>query len=232
MTNPLSGAAILGIGIALSGLFIGQGFVTARNNLKSVEVKGLAEKIVKANEAVWNINLKVVNNDMGELYREISRVQDSSKKFLTAQGFQENEISMNPISVMDNQSVSYNQNKDIPRYSADLGLNVSSNKVDEIAKGLQKTGELVQQGIVVTSSNANYRFTNLNSIKPKMLEEATKSARVAAERFASDAKTNLAGIRHASQGLFTISDANSNFDSGTAIYKKVRIVTTIEYQLS
>lgn len=232
MHNRLTGAAILGIGIALSGLFIGQGFVTARNNLKSVEVKGLAEKIVKANEGVWTVNLKVVNNDIGELYREISRVQDSTRKFFMAQGFQANEISMNPISVMDNQSVGYNQNKDIPRYSADMGVSVGSYKIDEIAKGLQKTGELVQQGIVVTSSNANYRFTKLNDIKPQMLEEATKSARIAAERFASDAKTDLGGIRHASQGLFTISDANSNFDSGATIDKKVRIVTTIEYQLS
>jgi hypothetical protein len=232
MNNRLTGAAILGIGIALSGLFIGQGFVVARNNLQSVEVKGLAEKVVKANEGVWTINLKVVNNDMGQLYQEISRVQANCKKFLLEQGFQEADISMNPVSVMDNQSVTYNQNKDIPRYSADMGLNVSSNKVDQIAQALQKTGELVQQGIVVTSSSANYRFTDLNSIKPQMLEEATKSARIAAERFASDAKTALGSIRHASQGLFTISDANSNFDSGTTIYKKVRIVTTIEYQLS
>jgi hypothetical protein len=42
----------------------------------------------------------------------------------------------------------------------------------------------------------------------------------------------LGNIRHASQGLFTISDANSNYDSGYSLMKKVRIVSTIEYQLN
>ena len=119
----------------------------------------------------------------------------------------------------------------MPRYSADTGLTISTKNIDQVEAAVQKTGDLVQQGIVVTNSNAVYRFSNLNTIKPGMLDEATQSAHETGESFAKNALASLGYIRRASQGLFTISDANSNFDSGNAIMKKVRVVTTVEYQL-
>ena len=117
----------------------------------------------------------------------------------------------------------------MPRFSADTGVTVSTNNVDLVSSIAQKTGDLVQQGIVVTTATALYRYNNLNAIKPALLEEATQSAHLAAQSFANDAKTSLGDIRHAMQGMFTISDANSSYDSGNAIMKKVRVVTTIEY---
>lgn len=227
----LTSTLILSTGIALSGLFIGLGFLNAKHPLQYVEVKGLAEEIVKSDEGIWTLNIKLVNNDLNALYENISKAQQATREFLIHQGFKAEELSMNPVSVVDNQSVSYNTNQEMPRYSADTGVTVSSHQVDQIANAIQKTGDLVQQGVVVTSSNATYRFSQLNEIKPKMLEAATQSARVAAESFAKDSHTSLGGIHHASQGLFTITDANSSFDSGNSILKKVRIVTTVEYQL-
>jgi hypothetical protein len=224
-------ALVLGFGFALSGYFIADGFVEARQYSRFVEVKGLAERTVKADQAIWSINIKLVNSDLAALYQSIAQAQNKMQQFLNKQGFSSANINTNPVSVTDNQSVSYNNNSNMPRYTADTGLTLSSTDVDKVALALQKTGELVEQGLVVTSSNVQYRFNGLNAIKPKMLIEATQSARHAAQSFANNAKANLGYIRHASQGQFTISDANSNYDTGSAIMKKVRIVTSIEYQL-
>lgn len=232
MESKWIAATIVSVGLGLSGYFIGQGFIGSKMNTQYVEVKGLAERVVKANESVWTINIKQVNNNLNELYDAVSKNQDTTKQFLLAQGFKPENISMNPIAITDNQSLSYNQNQGMPRYSADAGVTISTSLVDNVAQAIQKTGDLVAQGVVVTSSNVVFRYTELNSIKRPMLEEATKSARNAAESFAMDSKTSLGKIRHASQGLFTITDANSTFDSGNSILKKVRIVTTIEYQLN
>ena len=232
MKSKIPSALILSLGVGLAGYFIGQGFLGSKLHTQTVEVKGLAERNVKSNEALWAINIKLVNSDLGKLYDDASKSQTAIKNFLISQGFKENEIFMNPITVTDNQSVNYSQNQDIPRYNADSGLTVSTYNVDLVANALQKTGDLVQQGVVVTSSNATFRFTQLNDIKRPMLEEATQSARNAAESFAKDSKTSLGNIRHASQGLFTITDANSNYDIGNSLQKKVRIVTTIEYELN
>lgn len=232
MNQKLIAATIISLGLGLSGYFIGQGFLGSRVTTQYVEVKGLAERVVKSDEAVWTINVKLVNNDLKQLYDAMSKNQADTKQFLLNQGFKAEDISMNPIAITDNQSMAYIQNQSVPRYSGDTGITVSTSLVDNVANALQKTGDLVAQGVVVTSSNAIFRYTQLNKIKRPMLEEATKSARNAAESFAMDSKTSLGKIQHASQGLFTIMDANSTYDSGTAILKKVRIVTTIEYQLN
>lgn len=231
MKSKIPAALILSLGVGLAGYFVGQGFIGSKLHTQTVEVKGLAERVVKSNEAVWTINIKLVNNDLSKLYESVSKSQMATKQFLLGQGFKENEIFMNPPAVTDNQSITYNQNQEMPRFSADSGVTISTLNVELVANALQKTGNLVEQGVVVTSSNAVFRFTNLNQIKRPMLEEATKSARNAAESFAQDSKTSLGNIRHASQGLFTITDANSNYDTGNSELKKVRIVTTIEYEL-
>jgi hypothetical protein len=75
--------------------------------------------------------------------------------------------------------------------------------------------------------NILYEFTGLNEIKPQMIEEATKNAREAAEKFAVDSGSRLGKIRNASQGQFTITDRDAN----TPFIKNVRVVTTVNYYL-
>ena len=60
-----------------------------------------------------------------------------------------------------------------------------------------------------------------------MIEEATKNARAAAEKFAKDSGSKLGKIKSASQGQFTIYDRDAN----TPYIKNVRVVTTITYYL-
>ena len=73
----------------------------------------------------------------------------------------------------------------------------------------------------------SYDYTSLNSIKPKMIEEATKNARAAAEKFAKDSDSKLGKIKKAYQGQFSIDDRDAN----TPYIKKIRVVTTIDYSL-
>ena len=75
--------------------------------------------------------------------------------------------------------------------------------------------------------NVSYEFTGLNEVKPRMIEEATKNARAAAEKFAKDSDSELGKIRNASQGQFSISDR----DAYTPYIKSVRVVTTVNYYL-
>ena len=60
-----------------------------------------------------------------------------------------------------------------------------------------------------------------------MIEEATKNARLAAEKFAKDSESELGKIKHAYQGQFTINDRDMN----TPHIKRIRVVTTIDYSL-
>lgn len=97
---------------------------------------------------------------------------------------------------------------------------------------MRRQTELLKHGIAVEtveygSNSLNYLYTGLNDIKPQMIEEATKNARSAAEKFAKDSDSRLGKIKTASQGQFSIEDRDVN----TAHIKKVRVVTTVEYFL-
>ena len=79
----------------------------------------------------------------------------------------------------------------------------------------------------------------LNSIKPDMITEATRNARAAADRFASDSGSKVGSIRQANQGVFSILPADQVSDNsepgyGTSdgsIMKTVRVVTSVDYYL-
>lgn len=95
---------------------------------------------------------------------------------------------------------------------------------------MPRLGELMAEGIAIApdySATTQYDFTSLNKIKPGMIEQATKNAREAAEKFAKDSESKLGKIKSAEQGLFTIEDRDSN----TPYIKNVRVVTKLEYYL-
>ena len=60
-----------------------------------------------------------------------------------------------------------------------------------------------------------------------MIEEATRNARVAAEKFARDSESRLGKIKRANQGQFSISDRDAN----TPYIKTVRVLTSVDYLL-
>jgi hypothetical protein len=76
-------------------------------------------------------------------------------------------------------------------------------------------------------------FDGLNALKPKMIAEATAEARKAAEQFARDSRSEIAGIRRANQGLFEIRprDEAMGIQEWSQIRKTVRVVATVEYLL-
>jgi uncharacterized protein len=103
--------------------------------------------------------------------------------------------------------------------------------------------QLLQKGILLTSNpgqGLTYKFTGLNSIKPDMITEATRNARAAANRFASDSGSKVGSIRQANQGVFSILPADQasesgegggNFAGDSSLMKTVRVVTSVQYYL-
>ena len=92
--------------------------------------------------------------------------------------------------------------------------------------------KLGKAGITFRTSNydnkTEYMFTKLNEIKPQMIEDATRNARLSAQKFAEDSQSKLGKIKRARQGQFSIFPRDKN----TPHIKKIRIVSTIEYYLS
>ena len=224
-------AIVLAIGLVALGAQIKQGIDNFVNKDRVVTVKGLAEMEVPANKVTWPLIYKEVGNDLSTLYNKINDTNKAIVNFLKKKGISESEISINAPEIIDMQAERYNSTPTPYRYNVTTVITVTSEKVDLVRNLISEQSELLKQGIAITGGdyryNIQYDYTRLNDIKPQMIEEATKNAREAAQKFAKDSESELGKIKRANQGQFSI----ENRDANTPYIKRIRVVTTIDYSL-
>ncbi|ANO52563.1 SIMPL domain-containing protein [Woeseia oceani] len=222
---------LVAIGLAIGGYFIGDGFVSARALERSVEVKGLAERDVMADTAIWPMQIMVAGNELEPLFIAIEKQGAQVQTFLRENGFIEDEISVSAPSVVDRLARDYSDPNTRFRYSVTQVITVFTSKIETVRNAGQELAALGKAGIVLNQNDYNfqtqYLFNGLNDLKPAMIEEATRNAREVAAKFAEDSASRLGRIRNANQGQFQISDRDSN----NPHIKKVRVVSTISYYL-
>ena len=232
--------SVLAVGVALGGFFIGDGIYRAMSG-RTVTVKGLAERDVVADTAVWNIKINGVGGDLAVLQQEIDNDIAEIHTFLTDAGFAPSDIQNLRVQVRDkyagySDAELKNQQND-GRYVIETGVKVRSHNVELVDSISRRMGELVRRGITITEdySGPIYIFNGLNDIKISMIEQATKNATAAGQQFAKDADAKLGKIKSANQGVFSIEsrDPTDSWSSNErqAINKKVRVVATITFYL-
>ena len=237
--NDQGGLFFLGffvaVGLALGGYFIGQTLYNAKVALNTAEAKGLAEKRVTANRANWEIVYTVTGSSRTEipgLYKQAEEHQQTIHSLLTDNGFDDSEIELGVL------NYDYREFRDDKQQLVDqthklIGtISVETDKVQQVSKVRASVNKLIAQDIDIENKAPAYRFTKLNEIKPDMLREATKNARIAANEFAENAGVDVGGIRSARQGSFYVRDAGEEYGDTEKIEKDVRVVTTITFYLT
>ena len=224
--------SILSLSIVVAGYFIGNMHKTGKMYDRYVQVKGLSEREVDADFAVWPINVVLTGNDLQELTKRVEAQNDAVHAFFVSQGFGADEVTRGMVNITDSQANLYGGNTPSPfRYLAQSDFTIRTSAIEKLQEAQGKSLELMSKGIVLGSKNQwrpiEYVFTGLNDLKPEMIEEATKNAREVAEKFARDSDSEVGEIRIARQGLFSINDRDQN----TPQIKVVRVVSTIDFQL-
>lgn len=216
----ISGAVIV-FSILISGAF----YISAKDFSKQgsyVEVKGLSEKIVKADTAIWSLSFEVKSNNIDTLYSDIEKNITTIKTFLVEKGFEASEINVAPVNIYQETY------KDAAfRYNSNNQVSVYTKKVDLAKATSNETLLLVKRGVVLNQNYISFEFSDLNSIKPGMLAEAIKNARDTAGQFAENSGSVVGSVTRGNQGVFDITDK----DPGSPEYKKIRLVSTLRFLL-
>lgn len=215
------GSALVIFAIVISLAF----FISAYSFSKQgsyVEVKGLSEKIVKADTAIWSMSFEIKSNDIDSLYADIEKNIKTIKAFLAEKGFEATEINVAPVNIYQDT-----YKEAAFRYNSTNQVAVYTKKVDAAKKASNETLMLVKQGVVLNQNSISFEFSDLNSIKPEMLAEAIKNARSTADQFAENAASTVGSVTRGNQGVFEIEDK----DPGSPEYKKIRLVSTLRFLL-
>lgn len=221
----------IGISIVMAAVILAVGLANIITPERSVSVRGLAEREVDADLAVWNMSFSMGENSLESMQKSILEKTEVIKKYLIKHGLEESDFTVKPAAITDNSLNSYmDQTKITYKFVARQTILVRSEKIEAVKSAYADSLELVSAGIAVNQdydSKVSYEFTKLNDIKPEMIAEATKNARTAAEQFAHDSNSKVGKIKKATQGLFTIEDAAVGLEDK----KSVRVVNTVEYLL-
>ena len=180
---------------------------------------------------IWPIAYKVMSDDLQSIYGQTEKGNEIIVEYLKSGGINEDEMTVSVPQISDNLANEYGSTGRAYRYIAKNVVTVYTDKVDQVLALMSRQAELLKKGIVTQGESwenpVEFKYEGLNEIKPEMIEEATKNARQAAQKFAKDSESELGKIKTANQGTFTIEDRDSN----TPYIKKVRVVTSVTYYL-
>jgi hypothetical protein len=232
-------AGLLALGLVLGGWSIGDGFARGRASDRYVEVKGLAEREVTADLALWPLRYVSTGDDLGAAQAQINRSTRQVLAFLTRHGIDTTSVQLQALEVSDAFANRFPGERAGPRYVIQQTVMVRSKSPAVVMAASQRVSELVGEGVVLSSSGEygiggpTFIFTQLNQLKPSMVKEATGNARAAAEQFAADSRSDLGSIRQANQGVFVIlpRDQAPGINEGAQLEKVVRVVSTVQYFL-
>lgn len=237
----LGSSAILALGLGLGSMALAKGMVQMKRADREVTVRGVAMRDVQANRATWRVSYSESAFGLSEALAKVDADSKTIRAYLAERGFKGDATQPGSASISVSDETIDNKPTGRKIYTVRREIAFTTDKVAAVEKVEADKDVLAQLGLVVDDVSASYEYTQLETIKPDMIADATKDARRAAQKFANDSGSSVGGIRSATQGYFSVSSRNaassSDFEGGSSgstadsADQQVRVVTTIVYYL-
>ena len=235
----LGAVAIFAFGLTTSGYALGDGLRRSKMaEHRSVTVRGVSEHNVTADLATWSVNFSHDGMELAPVQQSVDQQASAIRTFFRRAGFRPEEISDTNVTLSREQPHDRDGNPIGPqKLTVSRSIQLRTNDVMKARAAYARQAELLRDGVELSGTSISYTFTGLNDLKPQMIAEATRNARESAEQFARDSGVDVGKIKSASQGYFSVGardgedcdDCGSS--GGSTPFQKVRVVTTIDYDL-
>ena len=235
----LGAVAIFAFGLTTSGYALGDGLRRSKMaEHRNVTVRGVSERNVTADLATWSVGFSHQGSDLGSVQQSVDDQARAARAFFQRAGFRSEDITDTNVSLSREQPTDREGKPVGPqRLVVSRSIQLRTNDVMKARYAYTRQAELLRANVELSGSNISYTFTGLNKLKPEMIAEANQNARQSAEQFAHDSGARVGKIKTASQGYFSVGardgedcdDCGSS--GGSSPFQKVRVVTTIDYDL-
>lgn len=138
VNEKIAAAIIVAIGLLGMGGAIRSGIIQFKDMDRSVTVKGLSEREVKADKVTWSLTYKELGNDPTDMYNLLEQKNSKVVAFLKTSGIKSENISINPPQIVDRQADNYGNEIMNYRYKATSVITVTSNEVEKVRGLLSK----------------------------------------------------------------------------------------------
>jgi hypothetical protein len=233
----LGAVAIFAIGLTTSGYALSDGLRRWKlAEQRSITVRGVSERNVTADLATWSVSFAHTGTELGSVQQSVDQQARSVRAFFLQAGFRPADVTDSNVSLSRDQPTD-NDGKPVGPETVTVrrSIELRTNDVMKARAAYAAQAELLRNGVELSGSGVSYTFTKLNDLKPEMIAEATRHARLSAEQFAKDSGAGVGSIKTASQGYFSVGPRDGsdeeNGDGSDSPFQKVRVVTTVDYDI-
>ncbi len=216
-------AVSLALALIICAMLVGNTLVKVKGFGNTIRVTGAAYKQITSDYAIWDLSFGTTAPTLEAAYRTIKNDLNTITSYLNERSLNEAQYRINTVSV----SRMYNRDGQPTDYRLWQQVRVELDDVERIAQLAKESSSLIERGVELQSSNPQYLFTKLDSLKLEMIEKATRNAKERAERLAETTGREVGAPTSASVGVFQIRPLHSQEVSGMGMND----VTSIEKEI-
>jgi len=208
----LGGLALLAIAFVIGSLAIGHG-IRDRNRSDVIIVTGSAKKRIVSDYIVWSLSVTSQQTSEPDAVKQLAGWTARTRSFLDSEGVKPAELTVQPIST---NTVS--RRGQIIAFRLTRTFEVRSARVQAVAAVADHSEAILKEGIPLAADSPQYLYTNLPTLRPELLAEATKDAQNRARVIVKATGSHLGGLRGVDVGVFQVTSPNSTEVEDYGVY--------------
>ena len=225
-------AAVI-ISIALGGglMKVGSGF--ASRSTDGITVTGSAKVSATADNAVWILNVSLSSPAVATAVKKVDSDVAALSDYLTKGGIPTEGLTLGAVSTYANEEFANgNSTGRILSYRASREVTVRSKDVQLISKLSQAIGSLLATGINVNNYGPQYYISNLPELRPKLMSEAMKDAKLRAQALTEAVGGSIGALVNVKAGPIQITTPDSTMTADYGAYDTSTISKTVTATVS
>lgn len=220
-------AAALGAGLSK----VGSGF--AARAASGITVTGSAKTSAKADNVVWTLNVNQLSPTAGVGITKVNSGVEAVKKYLLEGGIKESEITLGALSSYGNEEYKDgNSTGRIVSYRVSRDVTVRTKSVDTVFNLSQGIGTVIAAGVPVNNYGPQYLISTLADLRPRLLAEAMKDAKLRAEAITKAVGGSIGNVTNVRSGVIQVTTPDSTMTSDTGAYDTSTIEKTVTATVS
>jgi hypothetical protein len=225
-------AAVL-MSLAIGGglMQVGSGFASRSSD--GITVTGSAKTSATADNAVWVLNVSLSSPTVATAVKKVDADVAALSQYLTAGGIPADGLTLGAVATFANEEfVNGNTTGRILSYRATREVTVRSTDVQLVAKLSQGIGTLLATGINANNYGPQYYISNLPELRPQLMAEAMKDAKVRAEALTKAVGGNIGSLVNVKAGPIQITTPDSTMTADYGAYDTSTIEKTVTATVS
>jgi hypothetical protein len=199
--------------------------VRNRPTERTLNVTGSAKQRIVSDQIEWSATITTLDNERIKAVRDLATHVKTTLDYLRGQGLKESEIFPGSISVeavyetervqiQTKDGLRTSEKRTFKGHQAVQRVTLRSGDVARVERVSREITGLLESGVPVESAPPAYYYTKLGELKITMLAEASKDARVRAEKMVGEnGGAALGNLISAQMGVININPANSTATS-------------------